>query len=422
MGSSWLHAEPVHKSSNAGEIVTGWPAEAPCWAMPMRSFGRVVGILTVENAHLPANIEEWATMLDSMAHSWDTVGRLEDHLAYQQQTEELLVNALESMPYYRTGHVNRVSQTANELGRLLDLSAHQRQRLQRAGRYHDVGLLISAADHTRAGADFLRNGKVHADLASLVENHHQIYSESLNLGLEEWALALAEHFQEFCESLPGESADALVQRFATQHGNRHNPAVLDALIGLSVAGNGEILPRSVRPMKWPWGMTGYQWAVVFAAWLGWGFDIIDALLFNDVAENCIPTLLHLPRKSPEALAQTRHYTGLLTSVLLLGWAAGGILMVSRQNWSNPDFASHHCALLYRHSPVRPGAQCGVSHFLPNSLQPWNWWRMGRRCSHGGRSGAPKTTGRGRSSALHLGPLWPDLCSRHQQSGSRMVAG
>jgi len=77
-------------------------------------------------------------------------------------------------------------------------------------------------------------------------------------------------------------------------------------------------------MKWPWGMTGYQWAVVFAAWLGWGFDIIDALLFNYVAENCIPTLLHLPLKSPEALAQTRHYTGLLTSVLLLGWAAGGI--------------------------------------------------------------------------------------------------
>ena len=77
-------------------------------------------------------------------------------------------------------------------------------------------------------------------------------------------------------------------------------------------------------MRWPWGMTGYQWAVVFAAWLGWGFDIIDALLFNYVAKNCIPSLLHLPLKSPEALAQTTHYTGLLTSILLLGWAAGGI--------------------------------------------------------------------------------------------------
>jgi hypothetical protein len=243
VGSAWLHVEPVHKSSNPGELVTGWPAEAPCWAMPMRSFGRVVGILTMEKANLPSNLEEWSTMLDLMAHSWDTVGRLEDHLAYQQQTEELLVTALESMPYYRTGHVHRVSQTASELGRLLDLSAHQRHRLQRAGRYHDVGLLISAAEHTRAGADFLRNGKVHADLASLVEHHHQAYSESLNLGLEEWVLALSEHFQEFCESHPGENADALVQRFASQHGNRHNPAVLDALFGLAVAGKlEELLP------------------------------------------------------------------------------------------------------------------------------------------------------------------------------------
>jgi len=78
------------------------------------------------------------------------------------------------------------------------------------------------------------------------------------------------------------------------------------------------------PRRYPWGMTGYQWLVVFAAWLGWGFDIIDALLFNYVAENCIPTLLHLPLKSPEAVAQTQYYTGLLTSVLLLGWAVGGI--------------------------------------------------------------------------------------------------
>ena len=28
------------------------------------------------------------------------------------------------------------------------------------------------------------------------------------------------------------------------------------------------------------GMTRYQWTVLFAAWLGWGFDIFDSLLFN----------------------------------------------------------------------------------------------------------------------------------------------
>ena len=47
-------------------------------------------------------------------------------------------------------------------------------------------------------------------------------------------------------------------------------------------------------------MNGYQWLVLFAAWLGWGFDIFDGLLFNYVAPNCVPTLLGLQIGSPEA--------------------------------------------------------------------------------------------------------------------------
>ncbi|AXQ27340.1 MFS transporter [Solimonas sp. K1W22B-7] len=72
-------------------------------------------------------------------------------------------------------------------------------------------------------------------------------------------------------------------------------------------------------------MTRYQWTVLFAAWLGWGFDIFDSLLFNYVAPNCVPTLLGLTIGSPEAKQATLQWTGILTSVLLLGWAAGGII-------------------------------------------------------------------------------------------------
>jgi MFS family permease len=71
-------------------------------------------------------------------------------------------------------------------------------------------------------------------------------------------------------------------------------------------------------------MNGYQWTVLLAAWLGWGFDIFDGLLFNFVAPNCVPTLLHLTIGSPAAKAATLQWTGILTSVLLLGWAAGGV--------------------------------------------------------------------------------------------------
>jgi MFS family permease len=74
-----------------------------------------------------------------------------------------------------------------------------------------------------------------------------------------------------------------------------------------------------------WDMNGYQWTVVLAAWLGWGFDVFDGLLFNYVAPNCVPTLLGLTIGSPEAKAATLRWTGILTSVLLIGWAVGGIL-------------------------------------------------------------------------------------------------
>lgn len=72
-------------------------------------------------------------------------------------------------------------------------------------------------------------------------------------------------------------------------------------------------------------MNGYQWTVIFAAWLGWGFDVFDGLLFNYVAPNCVPTLLGLTIGSPEAKAATLQWTGILTSILLIGWAIGGVL-------------------------------------------------------------------------------------------------
>src|SRR5438046_8636704 len=72
-------------------------------------------------------------------------------------------------------------------------------------------------------------------------------------------------------------------------------------------------------------MNRYQWTVLLAAWLGWGFDVFDGLLFNYVAPNCIPTLLGLTIGSAEAKKATLFWGGTLTSLLLLGWAAGGIL-------------------------------------------------------------------------------------------------
>ena len=48
------------------------------------------------------------------------------------------------------------------------------------------------------------------------------------------------------------------------------------------------------------GLSGYHWLVIAAGWAGWGFDVFDAVLFNFVAPDCIPVLLHLPRGSHAA--------------------------------------------------------------------------------------------------------------------------
>jgi MFS family permease len=55
-----------------------------------------------------------------------------------------------------------------------------------------------------------------------------------------------------------------------------------------------------------------------AAWLGWGFDVFDGLLFSYVAA---PTLHSLG--VPDAMVNT--WLARLSSIFLLGWGAGGIL-------------------------------------------------------------------------------------------------
>lgn len=73
------------------------------------------------------------------------------------------------------------------------------------------------------------------------------------------------------------------------------------------------------------GLSGYHWLVIAAGWAGWGFDVFDALLFNFVAPNCLPVLLHLPPGSPAAHRAVVFWIGALTSMLLVTWAAGGVL-------------------------------------------------------------------------------------------------
>jgi type I restriction enzyme M protein len=74
----------------------------------------------------------------------------------------------------------------------------------------------------------------------------------------------------------------------------------------------------------PLQLNRHQWMVVLAAWLGWGLDIFDGLLFNVVAPNAVPSLLGLTIGSPAAKSATLYWNGVVNSLLLMGWAIGGV--------------------------------------------------------------------------------------------------
>jgi len=70
--------------------------------------------------------------------------------------------------------------------------------------------------------------------------------------------------------------------------------------------------------------TRYQWLVLFVAWLGWVFDSMDSTIYALVLQPALRELLQASaiHPSPEAVSW---YGGIIFSIFLIGWAAGGIL-------------------------------------------------------------------------------------------------
>jgi MFS family permease len=80
-------------------------------------------------------------------------------------------------------------------------------------------------------------------------------------------------------------------------------------------------PPAVRPAKSPWRqLSGYQWLVLFVAWLGWVFDSMDATIYALVMTPALRDLLG-SRGTPENIGW---YGGVIFSVFVVGWALGGI--------------------------------------------------------------------------------------------------
>jgi MFS family permease len=71
---------------------------------------------------------------------------------------------------------------------------------------------------------------------------------------------------------------------------------------------------------WTRQVTRYQWTVLLVAWLGWVFDSMDGTLFSLVQKPSMTELMG-PGASDAAIG---FYSSVVFSVMLLGWAIGGI--------------------------------------------------------------------------------------------------
>ena len=74
------------------------------------------------------------------------------------------------------------------------------------------------------------------------------------------------------------------------------------------------------------GVSPYQWLVLVVAWLGWVFDSMDATIYALVLQPALHDLLAGTAHGGEVPAESiAWYGGIIFSIFLVGWAAGGML-------------------------------------------------------------------------------------------------
>lgn len=80
-------------------------------------------------------------------------------------------------------------------------------------------------------------------------------------------------------------------------------------------------PGAASTFSWVSEVSRYQWLVLLVAWLGWVFDSMDGTLYSLVQGPSMTELM-----GPGASAErVRFYSRVVLAVMLIGWAAGGII-------------------------------------------------------------------------------------------------
>jgi MFS family permease len=121
--------------------------------------------------------------------------------------------------------------------------------------------------------------------------------------------------------------------------------------------------RGSEPLRtgwWSWvrEVSSYQWLVLLVAWLGWVFDAMDGTIYAMVQRPVITELLG----AGASQADVGFYSSAVFSVMLIGWALGGIVFGILADYIGRTKALTLTILIY-------------SLFTGLSALAENWWQL-----------------------------------------------
>lgn len=241
---------PVLRGPGDGDLI----AAAVPLAGENEPMGALVAIQTGSNMPFDARRVDALTTLAALAAvSLRNADLRDSQRNFFAHMTELVVTALDAHLRQQRGHGDRVAQFANRVGRDLELSEKQLQRLHFSSLLHDIGMLRidrplletekAFVKHPRIGARMLERIRLWQDLAPIVLHHHERfdgtgYPEGLAgdaIPLEARIIAVCESFDVMVNNASYKSTKSVPEAIAELEqcaGSQFDPEIVRVFLGL----------------------------------------------------------------------------------------------------------------------------------------------------------------------------------------------
>lgn len=210
---------------------------------PVTYRGEPLGVIEAINKIDPGGFTDMdEAYMDTLCHQAATaLQNAETHSRltnYFNESVEILIEILEKTDRVSRNHLIEVARLSTAMGRELNLSPPEIERLCYAGLLHDIGK-VKCSDpndptHAEHGARMLERVKIFREITPIVRHHHERYNGSGTPdGLKEdeiprlaRILSVAEAFVEGLSE--GADRDGLLQKLRGEFGTRFDPALRTA--------------------------------------------------------------------------------------------------------------------------------------------------------------------------------------------------